>query len=152
MSDGPPTAAEITELLGCWWLRYDAGDIDGLAPLLTGDARFRTRTDTGTTDYEEFVRSDLTGRDEIVAWQKPHRAASPHPLRHMTLNVAVDAVADRAADFTSYLFVTQILGGKPDPVSSGVLTGTVVRSDGGLQFADFVLTLDTQESIPMEER
>jgi hypothetical protein len=143
-----PTAAEVTELLGRWWLKYDEGDIDGLAPMLTEDATWRTRTDTGATDYEEFVRSDLSGRDRIVAWQKPHRAESPHPLRHMTVNVVVDP--DGA--FASYLFVTQILGGKPDPISTGVLRGRVGRGPDGLQFSAFELTLDTQESVPLEQR
>ena len=90
MSTEAPTAAEITELLAHWWHRYDEGQIEELRPYLTPDATFRTRTDTGTTDWEEFVRADFQGVDEIIFWQVKHRAASPHPLRHMTLNVAVD--------------------------------------------------------------
>jgi SnoaL-like domain len=148
----PPTAAEITELLARWWLRYDAGDIDDLKPLLTEDATFRCRTDTGQTDYEEFVRADHQGPDEICHWQGKHRAASPHPLRHMTLNVAVDATAEDSTDFTSYLFVTQVKGGRPDPLPGGVLHGTARRADDGLRFSALELVLDTQESIPLEER
>jgi hypothetical protein len=148
----PPTAAEITELLARWWLRYDAGDVDDLKPLLTEDATFRCRTDTGQTDYEEFVRADFRGRDEICFWQGKHRAASPHPLRHMTLNVAVDRAEGSATDFTSYLFVTQVLGGKPDVLPGGVVNGTATRTDEGLQLSAFELVLDTQDSIPLEER
>ena len=111
MSSEAPTAAEITELLAHWWHRYDEGQIEELRPYLTADATFRTRTDTGTTDWEEFVRADFEGADEIIFWQVKHRAASPHPLRHMTLNVAVDRTDGPAADFRSYLLVTQVVGG-----------------------------------------
>jgi hypothetical protein len=152
VSTTAPTAAEITELLAQWWHRYDEGQIAELAPYLTEDATFRTRTDTGTTDWEEFVRSDLRGRDEILAWQEGHRAASPHPLRHMTLNVAVDRSEGDTADFRSYLLVTQVLGGCPAPIPSGVLWGTARRTDAGLQLRHFELVLDTQESIPLQDR
>lgn len=147
-----PDGAEVTELLARWWLRYDAGDIDGLGPLLTEDAGFRCRTDTGQTDWEEFVRLDVTGRDAILHWQGKHRAASPDPLRHMALNVVADPGDGDTATFTSYLLVTQVKGGKPDPLPGGVLRGAVARTGEGLRFTDLELVLDTQDSIPREER
>jgi hypothetical protein len=147
-----PSAAEITELLAHYWHRYDDGRIEELGDLLTEDATFRTRTDTGTTDWEEFVRSDFTGRDEIIRWQVEHRLDSPHPLRHMTLNVAVVATDGPSADFISYLLVTQVLGGNPSPIPGGILHGTVRRDDDGLRLSHFELVLDTQESIPLRER
>ena len=58
--------AAVHELLGRWWFNYDEGNFDVLAELLTEDAHFTCRTDTGTTDYEEFVRSDLRGRAEVM--------------------------------------------------------------------------------------
>ena len=70
----------------------------------------------------------------------------------MTLNVAVDGTAAASTDFTSYLFVTQVKGGRPDPLPGGVLHGTTVRTDDGLRFSALELVLDTQESIPLEER
>ena len=152
MSAAPPTAAEITELLAHWWHRYDEGEIAELAAYLAPDATFRTRTDTGTTDWEEFVRADFQGAEEIIFWQTKHRAASPHPLRHMSLNVAVDRTEGSASDFRSYLMVTQVVGGSPAPIPGGVLTGTVIRTDNGLKLSHFELTLDTQDSIPLEER
>lgn len=148
MSGGAPTAAEVTELLARYWTRYDAGDVDGLGPLLTEDARFVTRTDTGVADYEEFVRSDVTGRDAAVAWQRPHRADSPFPLRHCTTNVVADPDGPEAATFTSYLLVTQIQAGKPDPISTAVVEGRVVRTDEGVAFAHLEIVLDTAESVP----
>jgi hypothetical protein len=147
-----PTAAEITELLAHYWHRYDDGRIAELGPLLTEDATFRTRTDTGTTDWEEFVRADVRGRDEIVGWQEPHRQASPHPLRHMTMNVAVEATDGDSADFVSYLLVTQVVGGSPATIPGGVLKGTARRTDDGLQLSHFELILDTQDSIPLQDR
>ncbi len=148
----PPTAAEITELLAHYWHRYDDGRIAELGPLLTEEATFRTRTDTGTTDWEEFVRADFQGRDEIIYWQDKHRQDSPYPLRHMTLNVAVEATDATSADFVSYLLVTQVVGGSPAAIPGGVLRGTAVRGDDGLQLSHFELVLDTQESIPLKDR
>jgi hypothetical protein len=147
-----PTAAEITELLAHYWHRYDDGRIAELAPYFTEDATFRTRTDTGTTDWEEFVRADFEGRDEIIHWQGEHRQASPHPLRHMTMNVAVEATDGASAEFVSYLMVTQVVGGNPSPIPGGILKGTVRRTDDGLQLSHFELVLDTQDSIPLQER
>ena len=82
--------AAVHELLGRWWFNYDEGNFDVLAQLLTDDAHFTCRTDTGTTDYEEFVRCDLRGRDEVMAWQTDHRSNSPYPLRHNCTNVSND--------------------------------------------------------------
>jgi hypothetical protein len=152
VSHEAPTAAEISELLAHWWYRYDEGRIEELAEVLTEDAAFRTRTDTGTTDYEDFVRSDFTGPEEIIFWQTKHRASSPHPLRHMTLNVFVDSTDGASADFTSYLFVTHVVNGGPAPLPGGVVRGTVRRTDAGLQLSSFELVLDTQDSIPLKER
>lgn len=152
MSTEAPSAAEITELLAHWWHRYDEGEIAELAPYLTPDATFRTRTDTGTTDWEEFVRADFRGVDEIIFWQTKHRAASPHPLRHMTLNVAVDRTDGPSSDFRSYLLVTHMVSGSPAPLPGGVLSGTAVRTADGLQLSHFELTLDTQDSIPLQDR
>lgn len=152
MSAEAPTAAEITDLLARWWYRYDEGRIDELKTLLTDDASFRTRTDTGTTDYEEFVRADFTGPDEICFWQAKHRDASPYPLRHMVLNVGVEATDGPASDFTSYLYVTHVVDGRPAPLPGGVVHGTVRRTDDGLRLSAFELVLDTQDSIPLKER
>ena len=149
---GPPTAAEIGELLAQWWYRYDEGRVDELSDVLTADATFRVRTDTGATDYEAFVRADFTGAEEIVFWQARHRGASPYPLRHMVLNVAVDSSDGASSDFTSYLLVTQVADGRPAPLPGGVVRGTARRTAAGLQLSAFELILDTQDSIPLKER
>src|SRR5690606_791208 len=74
--------AEAQELMSRWWHLYDAGRMDELAELFTEDAVFHCRSDSGATPYEEFVTAHLSGRDEIMAWQRQHRDDSPHPLRH----------------------------------------------------------------------
>ena len=79
----------LQDLLGRWWWNYDEGNFDVLADLLTDDAHFSCRTDTGTTDYEKFVRADVRGRDAVMAWQTDHRINSPYPLRHNGTNVHV---------------------------------------------------------------
>ena len=53
--------ANVQDLVAQWWLNYDEGNFDVLAGLLTDDVHFSCRTDTGTTDYEEFVRADVRG-------------------------------------------------------------------------------------------
>jgi hypothetical protein len=151
-SVSPPTAAEISDLLARWWYRYDEGRIDELATFLTDDATFRTRTDTGTTAYEDFVRADFRGAEEICFWQAKHRAASPYPLRHMTMNVGVEHVDGAAADFTSYLLVTHMVDGRPAPLPGGVLHGTARRTEDGLRLSAFELVLDTQDSVPLRDR
>src|SRR5829696_4728724 len=55
--------AAIQDLVSRWWFNYDEGNFKVLGELLTEDAHFSCRTDTGATDYEEFVRADYKGRD-----------------------------------------------------------------------------------------
>jgi hypothetical protein len=143
--------AAVHELLGRWWFNYDEGNFDVLAELLTDDAHFTCRTDTGTTDYEAFVRSDLSGRAEIMAWQTDHRRHSPYPLRHNAANVHV--VDDRGdeATFASYIFVTQIVEGVA-PLSTGIVTGTVRSDRDGLRIAELNVVLDTMTSVVFSQR
>ena len=51
--------SQVQDLVARWWWNYDEGNFDVLASLLTDDAHFTCRTDTGTTDFEEFVRADV---------------------------------------------------------------------------------------------
>ena len=59
MTDATIDIATVQELVGRWWLNYDEGEFDVLTGLLTDDVHFSCRTDTGMTDYEEFVRADI---------------------------------------------------------------------------------------------
>ncbi len=89
--------AQLQDLVARWWWNYDEGNFDVLASLLTDDVHFSCRTDSGTTDYEEFVRADYSGRDAVMTWQKDHRLHSPYPLRHNGTNVHIVEQRDHEA-------------------------------------------------------
>jgi hypothetical protein len=143
--------ASLHELIGRWWWNYDEGNFDTFPQLFAPDVHFTCRTDTGTTDYEEFVRADVRGRDDVVAWQIDHRSNSPYPLRHHGTNVHIIEGRGDEADFASYIFVTQIAGGV-SPVSSATVTGTARVDDGALRIAALHVVLDTAESVVFGER
>ena len=141
--------AALQQLIAKWWFNYDEGRFDVLRELLTADAHFSSRSDTGATHYEEFIRADVRGRDEVMAWQTDHRRNSPYPLRHNGTNVhLVDARDGRGdeATFESYIFVTQIVDGNPSNLSSGICRGAVRVEDGTLRICAFEVVLDTMTS------
>ena len=144
--------AAVQALLGRWWFHYDQGDFDRLGDLLTRDTRFRCRTDTGTTGFEEFVRADVAGRDDVLRWQEDHRRASPYPLRHNATNVHVDGGSPDEPTFASYLVVTQVVQGQPTNLSTAIVRGAVRREDGALRLAALDVTLDTMDSTPFGDR
>jgi hypothetical protein len=143
--------ASVQDLIGRWWWNYDEGNFELFPHLLTADVHFTCRTDTGTTDYEEFVRADVRERDEVVAWQIDHRTRSPYPLRHNGTNVHIVDVRDSEAEFASYIFVTQIVDGV-SPLSTAIVTGTVRVEDGALRIAALHVVLDTMPSVVFGQR
>jgi hypothetical protein len=142
----------VQDLIGRWWWNYDEGRFDVLAGLLADDVRFICRTDTGATAFEDFVRCDVTGRDDVMAWQTEHRLGSPYPLRHHGTNVHVVEQRDGEAAFASYIFVTQIVEGAVANLSTGIVTGEVRSQDGSLRITRLEVVLDTQHSVPFGER
>jgi hypothetical protein len=144
-------AAAVQDLVARWWWNYDEGNFDVLASLLTEDAHFSCRTDSGTTDYEEFVRVDVTGRDAVMAWQTDHRLNSPYPLRHNGTNVHIVEQRDDEATFSSYIFVSQIAGGV-SPLSTAIVNGRVRRQGDALRLAKLEVVLDTRESVLFRDR
>jgi hypothetical protein len=143
--------AEVLELVGRWWWSYDEARFDVLTELLTDDAHFTCRTDTGKTDYEEFVRADIRGRDDVMAWQRQHRLDSPYPLRHHGTDVHLTARRGSEAEFSSYIFVTQILDGVSN-LSTAIVHGTVRHDGDALRLAALHVVLDTETSKPLRER
>ena len=141
----------VQDLVGRWWWNYDEGHFDVLRELLTDDAHFTCRTDSGTTDYEEFVRADYSGRDAVMAWQTDHRLHSPYPLRHNGTNVHVVDQAGDEATFASYLFVSQIVGGVA-PLSTAIVQGRVRAEAGSLRLAALHVVLDTTDSVVFADR
>jgi hypothetical protein len=146
------TGAEVQDLVGKWWWNYDEGHFDVLTSLLTDDMHFSCRTDTGTTDYEEFVRADVRGRDAVMAWETDHRINSPYPLRHLGANVHVNAQRGNEADFSSYIFVTHITSAGVTNLSSAVVRGTARRVGTEVLLAELEVVLDTRESVLFRER
>jgi hypothetical protein len=142
----------LIELLGRWWFNYDEGRFEVLAPLLTDDAHFTCRTDTGKTNYEDFVRADYRGRDAIMAWQTQHRLDSPYPLRHMGQNVHITGRRGDETDFASYIFVTQIVGGAVSNLSTAIVTGSARLERGAARLSALHVALDTQNSVVFRER
>ena len=140
--------AAVQNLLAGWWFEYDQGNADVWPSYFTSDAHFSCRSDSGQTAFEEFIRADVTGRDELVAWQVVHRRDSPYPLRHNGTNVHLTATRADGADFRSYLFVTQIVGGAVSNVASGLCLGAVREEDGVLRLAELRVILDFTDSEP----
>lgn len=141
------TAADVQELLARWWFNYDTGAMDALPELLTADTALRVRTDSGTTDYEEFVRADIDGRDAVMAWQTQHRMDSPYPLRHNGTNFHLTGRDGDDALFASYIYVTQVEGVLPVGVSSAVVTGAVRIEDETLRISRMEVVLDMTPSV-----
>ena len=124
------------------------GSRTGRAPAC---AHFSCRTDTGTTEYEEFVRADHSGRNAVMDWQTDHRINSPYPLRHNGTNVHITAQHGDEASFSSYIFVSQIVGGV-SPLSTAVVNGRVRRVGDALRLSELEVVLDTMESKVFSER
>ena len=146
------TASEVLELVGRWWWNYDEAQFDVLTGLLTDDAHFTCRTDTGQTDYEEFVNADARGRDDFIAWQREHRLDSPYPLRHNGTDVHITERRGDEADFASYIFVTQIVDGTVSNLSTAIVRGTVRLAGDALRLCALHVVLDTESSRPLRER
>jgi hypothetical protein len=144
--------AAVQELMGRWWWNYDEGRFDVLAGLLADDVHFSCRTDTGTTGFEDFVRCDVTGRDDVMAWQTQHRIDSPYPLRHHGANLHIVGQGDGGAAFASYIFVTHMVEGAVSNLSTGVVNGSVRFEQGSLRLTRLEVVLDTQHSVPFGER
>lgn len=141
------TAAAVQELLARWWFNYDTGALDALPELLTADTALRVRTDSGTTDYEEFVRADIDGREAVMAWQTQHRMDSPYPLRHNGTNFHLTGRDGADVLFASYIYVTQVEGVLPVGVSSAVVTGAVRIEDETLRISRMEVVLDMTPSV-----
>jgi hypothetical protein len=137
---------EVQNIIASWWFDYDQGRFDTFAGYFTADAHFSCRSDSGQTDFEEFVTADVSGRDEVVAWQIDHRSNSPYPLRHNGTNVHLTERDEQSAAFRSYIFVTQVVAGSVAPLASGLCLGSVRYEKGVLRLADLGVVLDFSDS------
>ena len=147
MNESTLTPGTVSALLAAWWFHYDEWNPAELRALMADDIAFTCASDTGATDYEDFIRVDVRGADDVMAWKDDHRRNSPYPLRHNGTNVLVTGVADGEVEFASYIFVTKIVAGKPFNVSSGVVRGSIRATEAGPVFSAVHVVLDTQESV-----
>lgn len=138
--------AAVQNLVAAWWFDYDQGNFEAWPQYFTADAHFTCRSDSGKTAFEEFVRADVSGRDDVLAWQIDHRKNSPYPLRHNGTNVHVTSTSDGEASFRSYLFVTQIVEGGVSNLASGLCLGRAREEDGKLKLAELRVILDFTNS------
>ena len=138
--------ATVQNLVASWWFDYDQGDFDAWPAYFTADAHFTCRSDSGNTEFEEFVRADVRGREEVLAWQIDHRKNSPYPLRHNGTNVHVTTTSGDGTQFRSYLFVTQIVEGAVSNVASGLCLGAAREEDRVLKVAQLRVILDFTNS------
>lgn len=140
--------SELQEFVAEFWYHYDEGHYDELAARFADNIHYASHSDTGTSEFEEFVRADLHGRDETVAWLTEHRNGSPYPLRHNGTNIFRTGSDGAVTTFRSYIFVTQVTNGVPFAVSSGIVDGGVMRGPSGLLLTSMTVILDTRESAP----
>ena len=123
----------VQDLIGRWWFNYDEGNFDVWPEMVTDDVAFTCRTDTGQTDYEEFVRADVRGKETFLAWQEDHRRNSPYPLRHNGTNIHLTGGSGNQASFSSYIFVTHITAAGVTNLSSGHCIGAVRDEERGMR-------------------
>ena len=102
--------AAVHELLGSGG-STTTRDTSRSSPACSPTTRTSRAGPNGATDYEDFVRSDVRGQAEVMAWKTDHRINSPYPLRHNGTNVHVVEDHGDEATFASYIFVTQIIEG-----------------------------------------
>lgn len=144
--------SEAEQLMARWWCCYDEGLFHAMADLLDEKVHFQCRTDTGTTSFEEFVRAEAAGRDEVMQWQTEHRLDSPFPLRHHMSNFHLTDGDGDEYRFRQYLSVTQVKDMSPTPVPGGVVEGAIRRQDdGSLRISDMVVILDTMDSVTLRD-
>lgn len=141
----------VQNLLGNWWFDYDQGSFETWPRYFAEDVHFCCRSDSGDTPFEDFIRADVRGRSELVAWQTDHRRKSPYPLRHNVTDIHLISAGPTEASFRSYLFVTHIAGGKVSNASSGICLGKVRREDDEVKIAELQVILDFTDSVVFDE-
>ena len=139
------------EFVHHWWFNYDEGNLDVLSGLVTEDCHLRSRTETGSHPYEEFIASDNRGAEAAMSWTKDHRRLSPYPLRHQASNVFVASTRGEEIDLKSYLFVTQIIALTPSTLSSGIVHWTLRLTANSYRLLSQDVVLDSIESALFQD-
>jgi len=142
---------ELQEFIAGFWYHYDEAHYDELAARYAKDVHYLTRSDSGTSPFEELMSPELHGRDAVVEWLSEHRKQSPYPLRHHATNVHRTGSDGDITRARFYILVNQIANFVPFAVSSGVVNVGIRRQASGLVFTAMEVVLDTQNSVPLSE-
>lgn len=145
------TLSELQEFIAEFWFHYDEAHYDEMAAAHAEDVRYVTRSDSGTSPFEELMSPELVGRDAVIEWLSEHRKESPYPLRHHGSNIHRTGTDGDVTRARFYLFVNQIADYVPFAVSSGVANVGVRRGADGLEFTEVDIVLDTTNSVPLAE-
>jgi len=142
---------ELQEFIAGFWYHYDEAHYDELAARYAKDVHYLTRSDSGTSPFEELMSPELHGRDAVVEWLSEHRKQSPCSLRHHATNVHRTGSDGDITRARFYILVNQIANFVPFAVSSGVVNVGIRRQASGLVFTAMEVVLDTQNSVPLSE-
>lgn len=145
------TLSELQEFVAGFWYHYDEAHYDELAASYAEDAHYLTRSDSGSSPFEELMSPELRGREAIMEWLSKHRKESPYPLRHHATNVHRTGTDGDITRARFYIFVNQIANFVPFAVSSGVVNVAVRRGANGLEFTEMEVVLDATTSVALSE-
>lgn len=146
------TLSDVQEFIAGFWYHYDEANYDELAACYAENVRYVTRSDSGTSPFEELMSPELHGRAAVMEWMSQHREQSPYPLRHHATNVCRTGTDGGITHARFYLFVNQTADFVPFAVSSGVANVGVRRGADGLEFTEMDIVLDTTNSVLLSER
>ncbi len=145
------TLPELQEFIATFWYRYDEAHYDELAASYSEDVHYLTRSDSGSSPFEDLMSPELHGRDAVMEWLSEHREQSPYPLRHHASNVHRTGTDGGVTRARFYIFVNQVANFVPFAISSGVVSVGVRRGANGLEFTEMDVVLDATNSVLLSE-
>jgi hypothetical protein len=146
------TLSDLQEFIAEFWYHYDEAHYDELAARYAENVRYVTRSDSGTSPFEELMSPELHGRAAVMEWMSQHREQSPYPLRHHATNVHRTGIDGDVTHARFYIFVNQVANFVPFAVSSGVADVGVRRGAEGMEFTEMDIVLDATNSVLLSER
>ena len=147
----PIALPELQEFIAGFWFDYDEAHYEELTARYAENVHYVTRSDSGSSPFEELMSPELHGRDAVMAWLSEHRKQSPYPLRHHATNVHRTGTDGEVTRARFYIFVNQVANSVPFAVSSGVVNVGVRLGANGLEFTEMDVILDTTNSVPLSE-
>jgi SnoaL-like domain len=147
----PIALPELQEFIAGFWFDYDEAHYEELTARYAENVHYVTRSDSGSSPFEELMSPELHGRDAVMAWLSEHRKQSPYPLRHHATNVHRTGTDGEVTRARFYIFVNQVANSVPFAVSSGVVNVGVRLGANGLEFTEMEVILDTTNSVPLSE-